>query len=95
VILTRLHKSTTLSEEKIEDLVGAPVIRAFPNDYPGVHSALDQGTLLPQNSKLGKAFTEFADSLITQKPAVRNNSYQRKFLEFINPPAVRALGVVK
>lgn len=95
VILTRLQKKTALSEERIEELVGVPVIRAFPNDYQGVHQALDQGTLLPKSSALGKAFAEFAESLVTQKPAVRTNSYQRKFLEFINPSAVRAFGVTE
>lgn len=95
VVLTRLQKRGALSEEKVEDLVGAPVIRAFPNDYPGVHRALNLGTMLPSKSELGKAFAEFADSLITEKPAVRTNSYHRKFLEFITPATAREFSVIK
>lgn len=95
VVLTRLQKRGALSEEKVEDLVGAPVIRAFPNDYPGVHRALNLGTMLPSKSELGKAFAELADTLITEKPAVRTNSYHRKFLEFITAPAAREFSVVK
>jgi pilus assembly protein CpaE len=87
VVLTRLHKKTALSEREVEDLVGVPVIRVFPNDYHAVQQALDGGKLLPPASQLGKAFTDLADALVAQKSSTKADSYKRKFLEFITPTA--------
>ncbi|MSO21359.1 MAG: hypothetical protein EXQ56_13055 [Acidobacteria bacterium] len=86
-MLTRLHKKTTLSEREVEDLVGVPVIRVFPNDYHAVQQALDSGTLLPPTSQLGTAFADLADALVARKSPTKADSYKRKFLEFVGPTA--------
>jgi hypothetical protein len=65
----------------VEKLLGAPVVNAFPNDYPAVNLALAEGTALPATSALGIAFAAFAESLMGDKishPA----GHKRKFFEF-------------
>ena len=84
VVLTRLQKKAAFGDQEVAEIVGAPVIRTFPNDYPAVHRALTNGTLLPAASELGAGFAEFAGLLAEQKVPARLNSPRRRFLEFVS-----------
>lgn len=84
VVMTRLQKKVLFSEEQVAEMVGAPVIRTFPNDYAGVQKALENGTLVPADSELGAAFADFAGVLMEQKIAPKPAGQRRKFLEFIS-----------
>ena len=84
VIVTRIQKKNLLSEEEVAEVVGAPVIRVFPNDYAGVQHALEHGTLLSADSELGSAFADFAGVLMEQKVPPKPAAQRRRFLEFIS-----------
>ena len=43
VLLNRSHKRSVVSPAQIENLLGAPVMMNFANDYQGVHKALQAG----------------------------------------------------
>ena len=84
VLLNRARKSTLFSARKVEELLGLPVLRVFPNDYEAIHQSVTAGTLLPKTSELGKAFTEFADSLTDSAASAKPQPRARKFLEFVS-----------
>ncbi len=46
VLLNRSQKRNVLTPAQIEELLGLPIHMTFPNDYPCVHRALDEGTPL-------------------------------------------------
>lgn len=60
VVLNRNHRRAVISKEQIEGLLGVPVSMAFPNDYQGVHRALQAGRAVESSSELGKQFASFA-----------------------------------
>lgn len=63
ILLNRWHRSDPAPAE-ITRLIGKPVLKAFPNDYPAVRAAVAAGTSVSFDSKLGKAYVEFASYLI-------------------------------
>lgn len=87
LVLTRTHKRGALTQQQVEELVGAAVIRGIPNDYQAIQRSVDSGTPLPKESELGKAFTELADMLLGLKPLLKPELRGRKFLEFVTTPA--------
>ena len=60
VLLNRNHRRAVIGKDQIEGLLGVPVSMAFPNDYQGVHRALQAGRAVEPNSELGKQFASFA-----------------------------------
>ena len=94
VILNRVSKKSLMSVKQVAEIVGAPVLRSFPNDYVGVAQALHEATLVSPASELGKAYTEFAETLIgTESPATTKAppSTKRKFLDFLTVPSQAGL----
>jgi pilus assembly protein CpaE len=63
LLLNRWHKSDP-SPEEVSKLVGQEIFKVFPNDYPGLRSAILSGRPVAATSKLGGAFTEFAGELL-------------------------------
>jgi pilus assembly protein CpaE len=92
VVLNRVHKKQLLSSTSVAELVGAPVVRTFPNDYQGVARALTTGALIDRASELGKSFAEFADSLLEQEPQPAKPPVKRKFMEFLAVPSQAGVG---
>jgi pilus assembly protein CpaE len=92
IILNRTHKRALFSPQGVTDIVGAPVIRSFPNDYLGVSRALTGGTLVDPTSELGKGFTEFGEFLLAQEQPAAKPSAKRKFLEFLSVPSPVSTG---
>ena len=66
---------------------------ASPTIINGVGSALTNGTLVSTNSELGKAYAEFAETLLAQDNVVppKAPSSKRKFLEFLAVPSEAVL----
>jgi pilus assembly protein CpaE len=89
VILNRVSKKPLFTTKEVAEVVGAPVLRSFPNDYLGVARALTSGKLVETTSELGKAYGDFADSILTDEPGVGGvkTDSKRKFLEFLAVPA--------
>lgn len=63
VLLNRWHKSDPAPAE-IGAMLGLPVMRTFPNDYPTVRAAVSEGMPVPKDSRLGHAYSDFAGRLI-------------------------------
>jgi len=86
ILLNRVHKKPLLTKDQVEDILGVPVATVFPNDYHGTNHALAKATVVSLASELGRAFAQFADTLVEEKHPDRVNG-KRKFLEFFTAPA--------
>jgi Flp pilus assembly CpaE family ATPase len=63
LILNRVPKSPELTVGELEKMLGLPVYRSIPNDYPTLYEAYSSGALAPANSKLGRNFSDLARSV--------------------------------
>jgi pilus assembly protein CpaE len=86
ILLNRVPKNPLFTKKQVEDMLGASVATVFPNDYHRVNSALHNGTVVAPASELGKAFADFAESLVEEKSPERASA-KRKLLEFFTTPA--------
>jgi pilus assembly protein CpaE len=90
VVLNRVQKKGIFTKAQVEEILGTPVVKTFPNDYHGVNRALTQGTCIEADSEMGKAFSQFAAELLDRKPENAPDQ-KKKFLEFFAVPTSRAL----
>ncbi len=84
MVLNRMQKNPLFSKEQVEELLGVPVMRVFPNNYLAVNHAVEEGKLLDSGTELGKSFAEFAAQLMDQ-PGVKQAASKRRFLDFFKP----------
>jgi pilus assembly protein CpaE len=89
VVLNRVQKKGLFTKAQVEEILGTPVIKTFPNDYHGVNRALTQGTCIEPDSDMGKAFSQFANELLDPRPIQMDP--KKKFIEFFAVPPTRAL----
>lgn len=68
IVLNRWHASDPAPAE-LTRILGRPVLKALPNDYPALRAAVAAGTPVSFDSKLGKSFVEFAGRLIQDPSA--------------------------
>lgn len=62
IVLNRTH-GADLSPEEVARLLKRPVLRSLPNDYPAVRQAVMEGRPVRPDTRLGKAYLEFARHL--------------------------------
>ncbi|MCL4797130.1 MAG: hypothetical protein KJZ84_21360 [Bryobacteraceae bacterium] len=74
VLLNRMHRRAVVSTDQIENLLGVPVYMSFPNDYQGVHRALQAGRAVEPDSDLGKQFAVFANRTLGRKGDISKKS---------------------
>ncbi len=89
VVLNRVQKKAMLSKTQVEEILGRPVVKTFPNDYHGVNHALKEGTWMEADSDMGKAFSQFANELLDPRPVPLDP--KKKFIEFFALSPTRAL----
>jgi pilus assembly protein CpaE len=89
VVLNRVQKKGLFTKAQVEEILGMPVIKTFPNDYHGVNRALTQGTCIEPDSDMGKAFAQFANELLDPRPVALDP--KKKFIEFFAVQPTRAL----
>lgn len=89
VVLNRVQKKGLFTKAQVEEILGMPVIKTFPNDYHGVNRALTQGTCIDPESDMGKAFAQFANELLDPPPDLVDP--KKKFIQFFAVPPSRAL----
>jgi pilus assembly protein CpaE len=89
VVLNRVQKKDILTKTQVEEILGMPVVRTFPNDYQGVNRALAMGTWIDPASEMGKAFANFAAELLDRRPGQADP--KKKFIEFFAVGGTRAL----
>jgi|SRR5579883_385684 pilus assembly protein CpaE len=92
ILLNRTSKRAIFSKDQVEEILGVPVARTFPNDYIGVTRAMTAGTFLDPNSELGKLFGEFAADLAEERRPAAQSDGKRNFLEFFAVPSRVAPG---
>lgn len=62
LLVNRWHSGDPSSPE-LAKVLGIQVLRQLPNDYPAIRKAQNDGTFVAPNSRLGKAFSDFASVL--------------------------------
>jgi pilus assembly protein CpaE len=83
VLLNRYVKRTSISPAEVEQVVGAPVMMTFGNDYARVARAIQEGGAVDQKSELGRSYTELAGQMLDKKIAAKIEP-KRKFVEYFN-----------
>jgi Flp pilus assembly CpaE family ATPase len=84
VLMNRAQKRPLITNDQVEQLLGAPVFMEFPNDYRGVHCAVTNGSEVDVNSELGRQFTRLSYSMLEKSPPRVNPKKKKKFLEFFS-----------
>jgi pilus assembly protein CpaE len=85
VVLNRCQKKPLFTQKQVEEILGLPVIKMFPNDYHGVNRAMTAGTFVEPKSELGRAIEQFAQELLERR-AAPPRAERHKFLEFFAVP---------
>jgi pilus assembly protein CpaE len=67
ILLNRTTKRQLISPEQIEQQLGLPVAMSLPNDYTGVHRALNSGQEVDPKSELGQVYTKLAATIIERR----------------------------
>lgn len=80
IVLNRMHKKPLFAKDQVEDVLGLPVVRIFPNDYQAVNRSVQDGKLIDPSGELGRSFAEFAAQLMDQ-PAAKPEPAKHRFLE--------------
>ncbi|WP_321474883.1 AAA family ATPase [uncultured Paludibaculum sp.] len=62
LLVNRWHNGDPSSPE-IAKILGLPVLRQLPNDYATIRKTQTEGRFVPVNTRLGKAFADFASVL--------------------------------
>ena len=86
VVLNRCQKKPLFTKSQVEEILGLPVLKMFPNDYPGVTQAMTAGSYLDPKSDLAKSIEQFAAELMDRRVAPVKGE-KRKFLEVFAVPA--------
>ena len=97
VLLNRYHKRNTIGTKEVEDLIGAPVLMTFQNDYARITTSIAAGGAVDPSSDLGQQYTALSSYMLERKnrlPAAAG----RRFVEYfrvspapfaMDQPAVR------
>jgi pilus assembly protein CpaE len=83
VLLNRYAKRTSISPAEVEQVVGAPVMMTFANDYAKVARAIQEGGAIEQTCELGRGCAELAGHMLDKKLAAATEP-KRKFVEYFN-----------
>ena len=49
-----------VTPDELEKMMSLPVFATLPNDYPSLYESYSEGSLVPPNSRLGKALSRMA-----------------------------------
>jgi pilus assembly protein CpaE len=93
LLLNRSQKRALVTSGDIEKLIGLPVAIEIPNDYRGVHKALQEARPVDPGSDIGKRFTELARRILAKEPGAKPS---RRFVEYFSlSPARYSFGTTK
>ena len=90
VVLNRHQRKAVFSKEQVEEILGVPVMRTFPNDYQGVNKAMTAGSFVEPGTELGKAYAQFAEELLERRSSGQPEG-KRKFLDMFASVSSRGL----
>ena len=80
ILLNRCTKRSELGAEQVEEIVGAPVLRSFPNDYVRVGNAIRDGKTIDGNSELGRQCAGLAAALLSKEAQTAEK--KKRFVEY-------------
>jgi len=83
ILLNRHLKRGSVTASEVEQIVGAPVMMAFPNDYGRVAKAIREGGPVDAASDLGKNFAELGTQM-REKAIESKSESKRRFVEYFN-----------
>ena len=86
LVLNRSQKRALVSTADIEKLIGLPVAIEIPNDYRGVHRALQEAKPVDAGSDMGKCFAELARRILSKTPGAKP---PRRFVEYFSMSPAR------
>jgi pilus assembly protein CpaE len=66
VVTNRSASRDVLNQKQIQELLGVPVMKTIPNNYPEVNRAIEAGKWVSADSKLGRIFEQLACDLLEQ-----------------------------
>jgi pilus assembly protein CpaE len=81
LLLNRAGKRALVSSADIQKLIGLPVAMEIPNDYRGVHQALQDAKPVDAGSDIGKRFTDLARLILSKTPGAKPAS---RFVEYFS-----------
>jgi pilus assembly protein CpaE len=81
LLLNRAQKRALVSSADVEKLIGLPVAMEIPNDYRGVHKALQDAKPVEASSDAGKCFTELARRILSKEPEAKP---AQRFVEYFS-----------
>jgi len=90
VVLNRHQRKAVFSKEQVEEILGLPVLRTFPNDYQGVNKGMTDGSFVDPGTELGKAYAQFANELLDRRTTGPAEG-KRKFLDMFASVSSRGL----
>ena len=83
LLLNRYVKKSSVTPAEVEQIVGAPVEMAFPNDYTRVTRAIQDGKGVDPTSELGKCYAELGAYML-QKKLTAPEARGGRFVEYFN-----------
>ena len=93
LLVNRSQKHALVTSSDIEKLIGLPVAIEIPNDYRGVHKALQDARPVDAGSEIGKRFAELARRILAKTPGAKPSN---RFVEYFSlSPARYSFGATK
>jgi pilus assembly protein CpaE len=81
LLLNRAQKRALVTSADVEKLIGLPVAIEIPNDYRGVHNALQEARPVSSGSEIGKRFAELAKRILSKAPGEKP---AHRFVEYFS-----------
>ena len=83
ILLNRYHKRNAIGTNQVEDLVGAPVLMTFQNDYNRIMASIAAGGAVDRNSELGQQYAALS-SYMRAKTEKAPAASRPRFVEYFN-----------
>lgn len=83
LLLNRYVKRAGITPADVEQIVGAPVMMTFPNDYTRVSRSIQAGKSVDSDSELGRSFSKFGQQMVDGE-AISAPVTKRRFVEYFN-----------
>ena len=83
VLLNRYIRKSGVQPDEVEQIVGAPVMVTFPNDYSRVAKSIQAGRSIDADSELGRSCARLGEQLLEKKSSQAPEP-KRRFVEYFN-----------
>ena len=83
VLVNRYIRKSGVPPAEVEQIVGAPVLMTFPNDYSRVAKSIQAGSSIDADCELGRSCARLGEQLL-EKKAPQAPEAKRRFVEYFN-----------